>query len=231
MASEQKSGTLAAHRTKAEAVYSFLREEILSGGLEPGKRLTLAALSERLGTSMVPVREALMRLERDGLVEATPYRDIRVAPMSISDMAELFSVRAVLEGHAIRLAVQNEGPLIADHLEQINRNFERAAKEKDFSEVNSVNWEFHRFILDRAHNFHLRRFLEDVWSKCIRYRAGFRLIPGRDIAAVTEHDEIIAAIRGGNLDDVERTCRRHIENAGREMISYLEPEENKVSSK
>ncbi|MEO4042219.1 GntR family transcriptional regulator [Hoeflea sp. CAU 1731] len=231
MTGQGKNGTLATHRTKAEAVYTFLREEILSGALEPGQRLTLAALSERLGTSMVPVREALMRLEREGLVEATPYRDIRVASMSIADMVELFGVRATLEGYAIRLAVQNEGQLIADHLEQINRSFERAAEDKDFSEVNNLNWEFHRFILDRAHNFHLRRFLEDIWSKCVRYRAGFRLIPGRDLSAVVEHDEIISAIREGTLDDVEKACRSHIEKAGLEMKSYLEAEEQKAQAR
>lgn len=209
------------HHTKADAAYEILREEILSGALEPGERVTLAALSKRLGTSMVPVREALMRLERDGLVDATPYRDVRIASMSMTDITELFEVRAVLEGLAIRLAMQNEGQKIAEHLEQINRDFALASHEKAFSEVNALNWEFHRFVLDRAHNHHLRRQLEDIWSKCHRYRAGFRLIPGRDEAAVKEHEEIIQAVRKGLADEAEQACRRHISNAGDEMIAYL----------
>ncbi|MEQ9813386.1 MAG: GntR family transcriptional regulator [Azospirillaceae bacterium] len=213
---------LPVHRTKAELVYEYLREQILSGALEPEARLTLAALSRQLGTSMMPVREALMRLEREGLVEVAPYKDVRVAPLSITDITELFSVRAVLEGHALRLAAGNEGTRLADHLEQVNARFERARADENYTEVNAANWEFHRFILDRARNHHLRRLLEDVWAKCLRYRAGFRLIPGRAESAFREHEAIIAAVRAGELDEMERICRRHIETAGREMVAYLE---------
>jgi len=217
------------HRTKADLAFQFLREEILSGALEPEEKLTPAALAKRVGTSMVPIREALMRLEREGLVESMPYKGVRVAPMSIADVVELFSVRAVLEGHAVRLAGQNEGARLADHLEQINERIAYAASRKDYATLSEANWEFHRFILGRAHNFHLQRLLEDIWSKCSRYRAGFRLIAGRDEAVQHEHAAIIAAVRGGDGDEMEAACREHIRRAGEEMRLYLEAEAQRVA--
>lgn len=217
------------HRTKADLVFQTLREDILSGSLEPETRLTPSELSKRLGTSMVPIREALMRLEREGLVEVESYKRTRVARMSIADLVELFSVRAVLEGHAVRLAGANEGSRLADHLEQINERIERAAGRHDYAELSDANWEFHRFILRSARNYHLVRLLEDIWTKCSRYRAGFRLIEGRDKAVKVEHDRIIAAIRGGDGAEMERQCRAHILKAGDEMRLYLEAEELRQS--
>lgn len=212
------------HRTKGELVYAHIREQILSGAFEPGQRLTLSSLAASLSTSMMPVREALMRLEREGLVAVAPHKDVRVAPLSLSDIEELFGVRAVLEGHALRLAAQNEGARLAEHLEQANARFQRALAAEDYGDVSSANWEFHRFVLDRANNHYLRRLLEDAWAKCLRYRAGFRLIPGRAKAAVREHREIIRAVRTGDLDLMERACRHHIETAGAEMFAYLAAE-------
>lgn len=225
-----EGGVLAKHRTKADTIHAHLREQILSGELEPEERLTLAALSQRLGTSIIPIREALTRLEREGLVEVMPYRAVRVAAMSIADISELFSVRAVLEGHAARLAAEREGERLANELEAINARFQAAAVRKDFAEVSVANWEFHRHMLDRAGNLRLGRILEDVWSQCERYRAGFRLIPGRDVSAVTEHGQIIAAIRASELDGVEAAVRLHIEKAGTEMIAYLEAEDQKAAA-
>lgn len=217
------------HRTKADLVFQTLREEILSGSLKPEARLTPSELSKRLGTSMVPIREALMRLEREGLVMVEPYKGTRVTPMSVGDLVELFSVRAVLEGHAVRLAGANEGSRLADHLEQINERIDRAANRKAYAELSDANWEFHRFIMRSARNYHLERLLEDIWAKCSRYRAGFRLIEGRDKAVKIEHDKIISAIRSGDENQMEIACRAHIERAGEEMRFYLEAEELRQS--
>ena len=178
---------------------------------------------------MVPIREALMRLEREGLVEVEAYKGTRVAPMSVEDLVELFSMRAVLEGHAVRLAGANEGSRLADHLDQINHRIERAATIRDYSELSDANWEFHRFILRSARNSHLSRLLEDTWMKCSRYRAGFRLIAGREKAVKMEHDRIIAAIRAGDGAAMEDACRAHILKAGEEMRFFLEAEEIRQS--
>jgi len=210
------------HRTKSEAVYDVLREQILSGVLLPDQRLTLNQLSTEFGVSLMPVREALMRLEREHLVDITPYKDARVAPLSLRDMRELLSVRGALEAHAITLAYEHEGVRLAEHLRQANRRFHRAIEAEDFAEANEANREFHDFIADRACNDHLRRLLDDVWSKCLRYRAGFRLVPGRGRAAAAEHEAIIAAIEAGETERMAILMRAHMDTAGREMAEVLE---------
>lgn len=210
------------HQTKSEAAYTFLREQILSGALQPNERLTLARLSEDLGVSLMPVREALSRLARDGLVDITPYKDARVAAMSRRDVEDIFSVRAALEAHAVALAVERAGPALAEPLERINQRFAAAAEVPDFAAINDFNREFHVVILNSADNDHLKRFLEDAWLRCARYRAGFRLIPGRRTSAVAEHEAIVAAVRAGDAEGAARAARAHVEVAGRGMAEYLD---------
>ncbi len=210
------------HQTKSEAAYAFLREQILSGALRPNERLTLARLSEELGVSLMPVREALSRLSRDGLVDITPYKDARVTPMSRRDVEDIFSVRAALEAHAMALAVQRAGKELAEPLERINVHFAETVAAQDFAAMNDINREFHVLVLKTADNDHLTRFLEDTWLKCARYRAGFRLIPGRSTSAVAEHEAIIAAVRAGDGEGAARATHAHVEAAGREMADYVD---------
>lgn len=210
------------HQTKSEAAYAFLREQILSGALQPGERITLARLSEDLGVSLMPVREALGRLSRDGLVEVTPYKDARVAPMSRRDVEDIFSVRAALEAHAMELAVRRAGAALAEPLEAINARFAEAVAASDFAAMNDANRAFHELVLARADNDHLARFLEEIWMKCARYRAGFRLIPGRRTSAVTEHEAIIAAVVANDPASAAAAARAHIEEAAKGMAEYVD---------
>lgn len=210
------------HQTKSEAAYAFLREQILSGALQPGERLTLARLSEDLGVSLMPVREALGRLARDGLVDVTPYKDARVAAMSRRDVEDIFSVRAALEAHAMELAVRRAGADLAEPLETINARFAQAVERRDFTEINEANRAFHAVVLKAADNDHLARFLEDIWMKCARYRAGFRLIPGRSTSAVAEHAAIIVAVARGDADAAAAAARAHIDEAAAGMADYVD---------
>ena len=97
-------------RTAQDVVLSSLREAILSGSLAPGSRLRQEKLAERYGTSRIPVREALRALEYEGLVRSIPYRGFTVTELDADDIEEVYDLRILLEGHAVRLAV----PLMTD---------------------------------------------------------------------------------------------------------------------
>jgi DNA-binding GntR family transcriptional regulator len=206
------------HRRKADLVYEYLREQIINGSYAPGQRMTLAELSAELDLSHMPVREALLKLEREGLLVSEPHKGMRVARPSLRDAQELFAIRCELEGLAAFLACKaGDGDLVAD-LEAINADFAAAYKTQDFTAMGAANWTFHRRILQAAGSAQLSRFLEDVWTGSARYRLGYQLIPGRALHTITEHQAIIDAIASGDPEAARTAARAHISIAGADLV-------------
>lgn len=110
MAKDPAAGNGAARSTAQDLVLASMREAIISGALPPGTKLRQEKLAERFGTSRIPVREALRALEYEGLVRSSPYRGFTVTELDADDIEEVYDLRIVLEGHAVRLAV----PLMTD---------------------------------------------------------------------------------------------------------------------
>jgi DNA-binding GntR family transcriptional regulator len=212
----------AAYRTKAEIVYAQLREQILSGGLAPGQRITLAGLAKQLEVSVMPIRDALARLEREGLVSQTPHRDIHVTDLAVHDITQLFDIRGALEALAARTAAQNAASRCAEQLVSADARMRGAYAARDFYAMADANWGFHRAILAAAGNPHLARMLEDVWARCFRFRLGYKLIPGRAEATFTEHAAIIAAMRAGDEAAVAAAAQDHVGQAARDLLRVLD---------
>lgn len=209
------------HRKKADLAYDQLRELIINGTYAPGQRMTLAELAGDLGLSQMPIREALVRLRWEGLLEGEPHKGMRVAPLSLRDAGELFEVRRELEGLAARLACEADDPTLADDLETINATFERAHAARDFPGMGRANWDFHRRILAAAGSGQLSRALEDVWTGSLRYRLGYQRIPGRARQTIGEHAAVIAAIRRRDPAAARAAAREHIRRAGVELAATL----------
>jgi DNA-binding GntR family transcriptional regulator len=209
------------HRKKADLAYEYLREQIINGNYAPGRRMPLAELSQELGLSHMPVREALLRLEQEGLLESEPHKGMRVVRLSLRDAQELFEIRCELEGlSAWRAARSGDADLVAD-LEAINADFADAYQRQDFTAMGSANWMLHRRMLQAAGSVQLTRLLEDHWASSSRYRSGYRLIPGRARHTIAEHDGIIAAIRNGDPEEARAAAREHIRRAGLEMEAIV----------
>lgn len=213
------------HRTKSDLAHAFIRERICTGELEPGARLTLAMLAELTGLSQMPIREATLRLEAEGLIVATPHKDMRVAPLLRRDARELFQIREALEGLSASLACARMGPALADGLETANAAFARAHRKADHSAMGDANWRFHRLILDAADNAQLSALLDGVWAKCVRFRLGYRLIPGRAAATIAEHDQIIAAFRATDAEAASMATTAHVSRASAELLALLAADE------
>jgi DNA-binding GntR family transcriptional regulator len=158
------------HRKKADLVADYLREQIVNGTYEPGRRMPLADLARDLGLSHMPVREALLRLEREGLVIGEPHKGMRVARLSRQDAEELFEIRCELEGLAAWRACRAGDPRLAADLDAINACFSEAYDATDFTARGTENWAFHRRILAAADSGQLARLLEDVWTRSFRFR-------------------------------------------------------------
>lgn len=214
------------HRTKSDLAHAFIRERICTGELEPGARLTLAMLAELTGLSQMPIREATLRLEAEGLIVATPHKDMRVAPLLRRDALELFQIREALEGLSASLACARRGVSLVDELESANAAFARAHHKADHSAMGDANWHFHRVILDAADNVQLSALLDGVWAKCVRFRLGYRLIPGRAAATVSEHERIVAAFRAGDAEGARLATTAHVSRASAELLALLAADES-----
>jgi len=218
------------HRKKADMAYDYLREQVVNGTYAPGQRMTLVELSAACGMSHMPVREALVRLQHEGLLESEPHKGMRVVDLSLKDARELFAIRTELEGLAAYSACECGDVGLARDLTVINQDFAAALASADFTAMGTANWAFHQRILRASGNVQLGRMLHDVWTASQRYRLGYRLIPGRAQHTIDEHAQIIAAFAAGDAEGARAATRAHIHRAGQELAVTVRESQNAAAA-
>lgn len=193
------------------SAYDLILEAIDGGALRPGARLVESELAERFGVSRTPVREALRRLEAQGLAVHRPHRGVTVAELDYSELAEFYTFREIFEGSAARLAATSATPAEVELLAEMAGQ-DRAALGRP-EELARRNRRFHQQIHLAAHN----RYLNDALEKL---RLGLALLSGTTLAvegrarqSLDEHDAIVAAIVAHDPDRAEALARQHIRNA------------------
>lgn len=197
--------------TKQERVYTALRERILSGAYGPGYRIVIDTLAEEFSVSAVPVREAIRRLEAEGLVIYRPNAGARVAPADPRLFEEELTVVAVLEGYATALAAPRLGREGIRRLREVNERMVEAMERLDALEFGRLNQEFHGVIYEHCPNSVLVTTLRDVARRldAIR-RTVFVQIPYRGAASVAEHRNLIELIaEGAPASRIEGAARKH----------------------
>jgi DNA-binding GntR family transcriptional regulator len=203
----------------ADRVEAALRDLILGGELPPGTRLVELELCDQLGASRTPVREALHRLERDGL--ACPSgRGLCVASLAGGALDDAYRVRAVLEGLAARQAAERQrrgelAPAAIGKVEALARTADRATRAGRLGAAVDANRAFHLAIVELSGNVELRAALLPVWDRVhITTRAS--LGEGdRSTRVDREHDEILTAIRAGRAGTAGRLAEAHVEGTRR----------------
>lgn len=198
-------------QTKQERVYGVIRERILSGTYGPGYRVVIDVLAEEFEVSALPVREAIRRLEAEGLVVYRPNAGAQVAPADPELFEEQMSVLAVLEGYATALAARNLAKPDVARLTEINRSMTEAMGRLDSLSFGRLNQEFHAYIVERCGNAALIGLIRDVGSRldAIR-RTIFLQIPYRGAASVAEHSALLELIsQRASLSDIEENAREH----------------------
>jgi DNA-binding GntR family transcriptional regulator len=181
--------------TKQERVYQAIRERILTGAYGPGYRVVIDALAEEFAISALPVREAIRRLEAEGLVVYRPNAGAQVAPADPGVFDEEMTVLAVLEGYATALAAPQLGKAGLKRLRAVNDQMVAAVDRLDPLEFGRLNQEFHGVIYEHCPNSALVSMLRDVARRldAIR-RTVFVQIPYRGSQSVAEHAELIDLI-------------------------------------
>lgn len=198
--------------TKAEAAYQELRNRILSGGLAPGVVLEQETLASVLGLSTTPLREALRRLESEELVTVQAHRRVRVAPLSIDELEELYAVRLELDPLAAELAAKMATDEQIAAVEEIVKQ-----RSEDPAERLRINRDLHRSIYVSSGNEVLIRILDSLHDRSGRYRM---ILVGSEQSvaeAESEHHEIVDAFRRRDGRRLRRLSRAHLLAAKRTM--------------
>jgi DNA-binding GntR family transcriptional regulator len=197
--------------TKQERVYQDVRERILGGTYVPGFRIVIDALAEEFGVSALPVREAIRRLEAEGLVVFRPNVGAQVAPAEPGVFDEEMSVLAVLEGYATAQAAPLLGEEELRSLTEITDRMVDAMESLDTLRFGRLNHEFHAVILQRCPNSALVELVNGVTRRldAIR-RTVFVQIPYRGAASVAEHRELIRLLtEQAPPEAIEAAAREH----------------------
>jgi DNA-binding GntR family transcriptional regulator len=197
--------------TKQERVYRAVRERILNGQYGPGYRVVIDALAAEFGVSALPVREAIWRLEAEGLVIYRPNAGAQVAPADPGLFDDEMTVLALLEGYATALAAPHLTPADLEQLTQITDGMVEAMERMDSLRFGRLNQDFHAHIYERCPNPALNDLLRDVARRldAIR-RTVFVQIPYRGAASVAEHRALIELIASSApAAEIETAARDH----------------------
>ena len=192
-----------------EQVYAGIKNAIIGGEFEPGRRLIEERLAEDMKTSRTPVREAIQKLEKEGLIQRLPRGGFAVKGVSEEEVEEVFDLRAVLEGYAAYLATARIKEEELNALEAIIKVEEAALETMDVEEFIKLDTEFHDSLYKAAKNNRLYDLLNDLRDYMYRYRVILVRYGRKAALAIQDHKEMVSSIRAKNARQVEKLVRRH----------------------
>jgi DNA-binding GntR family transcriptional regulator len=194
-------------------LFSKLREDILSEILKSGEKLTEQRICDMYRVSRTPVREALKRLENEGLIEMIPHRGAFVRGLSEQDMEDMFALRKIYELQAARWAIDRITKDELDNLEEIFEFMEFYTQRQDTKRMMDINSNFHQLIYSASRNRILQQVLSS-YQVYIKYSSRTKAYEGNDLPAIlSEHGAIFAAFKAGDADAGERAMLRHIDGS------------------
>ncbi len=207
--------------TAQEAVLAELRRAIVSGELAPGAQVLQDQLAERYGVSRVPLREALKVLEAEGQVTYRPHRGYFVTELSLADLLEVYRIRELLEGEAVRVAV---GRLTDDDLDRLAdavSDCERAATRGDVAGMTEANRRLHLGLVEAADMPRLARLVRVLWDATDAYRSLYYAAGVSRAVVEAEHRAVLVALRRRDAETVLRLLHEHREHAVAHLRTVL----------
>jgi DNA-binding GntR family transcriptional regulator len=221
-------GIVNTHTQLREQVMEYIRGAILNGELRAGEFIRQQHISEQLGVSQTPVREALKQLAAEGLVENIPYRGVCVIEYNLKDLTDLFALRSFMEG---RTAYAATALITSTELENLSRLVDEmvsAMHSGQTAAYRELNRAFHQTIYHASRSAFLIQILDKLWSTYPSMLPGNfpqavgDSIPERNERDIQEHLAIIAALQKRQAETAERLMGEHIQNAGQELVNALD---------
>lgn len=204
-----------------DVVFQTLRQAILKGELQPGERLMEIKLAQLLGVSRTPIREAIRKLELEGLVVMIPRKGAAVANITEKDTKDVLEVRRTLEMFAVEVACERITPEQLAALKEAAKAFEASKGSMDLIRIAETDMQFHEIIYEATQNERLVQMLNNLRENMYRYRIEYLKDPNYYDSLVGEHKEILDAIETKNIEKARLCMRDHIENQQLAVISKL----------
>lgn len=195
-----------------DVVFQKIRKAILKGELVPGERLMEIGLANRLGVSRTPVREAIRKLELEGLVVMTPRKGAVVAGITEKNLRDVLEVRRALEELAIELACRRMNAGMVDELRLAQENFKAAIQSGVAMDIAKTDEMFHDIIFNGTQNERLIMLLNNLREHMYRYRLEYIKDADTREALIAEHEQILTAIGNNEAAKAKEWIRAHIDN-------------------
>ena len=195
-----------------DVVFNTLRQAILRGEMEPGERLMEIQLAQKLGVSRTPIREAIRKLELEGLVIMIPRKGAEVAHITEKDMKDVLEVRSTLEELVVELAIKNVTDEKIEELKCANKVFESAIVSKDAANIVEADVKFHDILYSMTNNARLIQIINNLREQMYRYRLEYVKDARTHSIIISEHNDIIKQIRDKNVPVAKTVIHQHISN-------------------
>jgi DNA-binding GntR family transcriptional regulator len=209
-------------RTAGNAAAEVIRQAILDGRLAPGQRLTEERLARDLGISRTPVREALQALQLEGLVDAAPNRSATVRAYDRDDIADMYELRALLEGHAARMAAASITDEQLSAIYASCERFETISADDDLRELVQENFVFHNTILEAAGSARLAGMVRQVVELPLAYKSYVWYSPAQRRISEHYHRLIARALELRDAERAEHLMKEHVLEARDILLAHVE---------
>lgn len=206
---------------KKNSVYDYLFNAIRTGDIKPGQTLTERGLAEKIGVSRTPVREAIRKLEEQGIVTHEPHKGVKVITLSEEKVAQLYDVRELLEGLAVRRLAERQTPEMIEELRGFIERAEEEAVQNNIRELAEINSEFHLALARLSGNVYLETIMNMLQTQISLMMSASLSTSGRPLQNIEEHKGLIDAIRSGDGEFAESIAKHHVRKAREHAMKKL----------
>jgi len=214
------------YKTRTQLVVETLREQILNGAIKAGQPLRQAALAEQLNVSRIPVREALLQLEAEGLVAFEPHKGATATELNIDQVDELFELRAMLEADLLTASIPNlTEEKLAEATELLNQLNQSLGKENSANTWSELNSNYHNCLYSGAARPQTQDLVNTLNKNADRYIRMHLLWAGGISKAESEHNELLSLCKQRNVVKAVQLMKQHILGSRDEIKEFLRQRE------
>ena len=198
------------HRSLSDRILGIIEKGILNGSIKPGERLNKTELAKNLGVSKSPVRDALKRLEGDGIVKLEPRIGYFVRNIDRKSVEDFFDVMFILEPTAAAVSLKKRDENVCREIDELLRKMDHCLRKKDYENYLLVNDEFHGLFHELADNEWLHKISQMLWKQAYLFRSFSLYTKDRFSSSIKEHYAIAQAYKEGDRKGLEKAVKNHL---------------------